>query len=68
MGTILLKNGMLYDGLGNPAKQQDVLINGDKIEKIGCIGETEAEQVIDVQGKIVCPGFVIFTGTAMQNL
>lgn len=49
---------MLYDGLGNPAKQQDVLINGDKIEKIGCIGETEAEQVIDVQGKIVCPGFV----------
>lgn len=58
MGTILLKNGMVYDGLGNPAKQQDVLINGDKIEKIGCIGETEAEQVIDVQGKIVCPGFV----------
>ena len=53
MGTILLKNGMVYDGLGNPAVQQDILINGDKIEKIGCIEETEVKQVIDVQGKIV---------------
>ena len=58
MGTILLKNGIVYDGLGNPGKAGDVLIKDDKIEKVGSPEGTGADQVIDVEGKVICPGFV----------
>lgn len=58
MGTILLKNGIIYDGLGNPGKTGDVLIKDDRIEKIGSLEGVEADRVIDVKGKVICPGFV----------
>ena len=58
MSTILLKNGVIYDGLGNPGCAGDVLIKDDKIEKIGSLEGVEADQVIDAAGKVVCPGFV----------
>ena len=58
MGTILLKNGIVYDGLGNPGVAGDVLIKEDKIEKVGSLEGAWADQVIDVEGKVICPGFV----------
>lgn len=58
MGTILLKNGIVYDGLGNPGVAGDVLIKEDKIEKVGSLEDVSADQVIDVEGKVICPGFV----------
>lgn len=58
MGTILLKNGIIYDGLGNPGFPGDVLMKEDKIEKVGALEGTLADQVIDVEGKVICPGFV----------
>ena len=58
MGTILLKNGIVYDGLGNPGIAGDVLIKDDKIEKVGSPEGAGADQVIDVEGKVICPGFV----------
>lgn len=60
MNRILLKNGLVYDGLGNPGVKADVLLVGDRVGKIGKIGIEEADggMVIDAAGKIVCPGFV----------
>lgn len=57
MNSILLKNGIIYDGTGKKGFQADLLIEGDRIAKIGR-DLTEAETVIDVSGKVVCPGFI----------
>ena len=54
----LIKNGMIIDGSRNARFAGDVLIDGDKIAKIGTINESEADVVIDAAGKIVTPGFI----------
>jgi len=57
MSDLLLKNGLVYDGLGNPGKKADVLIRDGRIAKVGESLEG-ADQVLDVSGSVVCPGFV----------
>ena len=54
----LIKNGFVIDGSGEKRYKADVLINGDKIEKIGTIDNVEGAEVIDAAGKIVAPGFI----------
>lgn len=58
MERILLKNGTIYDGLGNPPVNADVLMGDKRILKIGKVAKEEGDRVIDAAGKIVCPGFV----------
>lgn len=67
MEKILIKSGIIIDGSRQARYNADLLINGERIEKIGKIDETEAERVIDAEGKIVSPGF-IDTHTATQTL
>jgi N-acyl-D-amino-acid deacylase len=55
--NLLIKNGRLVDGTGNPWFKADIGISEGKIEKIGSIKEKE-EQTIDVEGLIVSPGFI----------
>jgi N-acyl-D-amino-acid deacylase len=54
----LIKNGFVIDGSGEKRYKADVLVNGDKIEKIGAIDNIEGAEVIDATGKIVAPGFI----------
>lgn len=54
---ILLKNASIIDGTGQPARNEDLLIVGERIEKIGKINE-EADRVIDCTGLVVSPGFI----------
>ncbi len=57
--SILIKNGKLIDGTGNPWFKADLLIDDGKIKKIAPrINTNEAEQVIDASGLIVSPGFI----------
>lgn len=58
MNTILIKNGTVYDGLGNPGVAADVLLADGKIAKIAPNLQQEADRVLDATGKIVTPGFV----------
>lgn len=58
MKTILIQNGTIYDGLGNPGRKADMLLSGGKIEKIAESIPASADLVIDATGKIVTPGFV----------
>ena len=58
MLDILIRNGKVFDGSGNAWYQADVGIKDGRIEAIGRFPETEAEQIIDATGYIVCPGFV----------
>ncbi|HPI98401.1 MAG TPA: amidohydrolase family protein, partial [Synergistales bacterium] len=55
---IVIYNGMLLDGAGNPYVRKDLAISSEKIEKIGMISPEEGRLSIDAAGKVVCPGFI----------
>lgn len=56
---ILIQNGMIVDGTGQPGFPGDVLIQGERIADIGThLNETDVDQVIDASGLIVAPGFI----------
>lgn len=54
---LLIKNGTVVDGSGNPGYRADVAVSGGKIAAIGRINE-RGKQTIDAEGHIVSPGFV----------
>ncbi len=54
---LLIKNGLLIDGSGAPARQADVAIADGKIARIGKITEA-AKRTIDAAGLAVAPGFI----------
>lgn len=57
MYDIVIKGGTVVDGTGNPPRQTDVAITGDRIVAVGAdLGE--AREVIDATGRMVAPGFV----------
>jgi dihydroorotase/N-acyl-D-amino-acid deacylase len=55
---VVIKNGTIVDGTGNPWFRGDIGISGDRIIKIGQISIEKAKTVIDATGKIVTPGFI----------
>jgi N-acyl-D-amino-acid deacylase len=54
---LLIVNGRIIDGTGNPWFYGDIGVREGKIVKIGKI-KGEATQVIDAHGMIVSPGFI----------
>lgn len=56
--TVLIKNGRVLDGSGNPWVYADVLIRGDRIEAVGDLGDVQADEVVDATGLYVAPGFI----------
>jgi len=58
MYDLLIKNGKIIDGTGNPWRAADVAVAAGKITRIGQLPDAKAEHVIDAAGKVVCPGFV----------
>lgn len=57
----LIINGKLVDGSGNPWSYGDLAIRGDHIAAVtapGVIARTDASQIIDAAGMVVCPGFI----------
>ncbi len=57
MLDMILKNGRVVDGTGNPWLFGDVGIKDGLIAAVGQI-DVEAHQVIDVQGQVISPGFI----------
>ena len=55
---LLIRNGRLLDGTGNPYTHADVGIRGDTIVAVGALRDAAAAKVIDAQGKYVTPGFM----------
>lgn len=58
MTGLLLKNAMLVDGTGAPQRMCDVRISAGKIVEVGPGLSSRHENVIDVDGAIVAPGFI----------
>jgi N-acyl-D-amino-acid deacylase len=61
MSDILVRNGHIVDGTGSPWFKTDILIEDEKIWKIGRNLE-KSESTIDASGLIVCPGFIDIHG------
>jgi N-acyl-D-aspartate/D-glutamate deacylase len=55
---ILIRNGHVYDGNGNPWILADVGIVGDRIRAVGRLAGAGAARVIDAAGLAVTPGFI----------
>ncbi len=57
--TLLLRSGLVVDGLGSPAAVGDVLVQGGRVAAVGGTIEPPAgAEVVDARGRVVCPGFV----------
>jgi dihydroorotase/N-acyl-D-amino-acid deacylase len=58
---VLITNGRVVDGTGNPWRYADVAIRADRIAEIappGLIPPDQAREVVDARGMVVCPGFI----------
>lgn len=55
---IVIKNGLIHDGLGNIIKGKDILIKEGKIAKIAENINEKVTTIIDADGKTIFPGFI----------
>ena len=58
MFDLVLKNGKIVDGTGNPWYLADIGIQDEKITRIGAIPVDKAASVIDADGLVISPGFI----------
>ena len=54
---LVIRNGKVMDGTGNPWFYADVAVSGDRITHIGRVQDS-ARREIDAKGLIVAPGFI----------
>lgn len=54
---LVLKNGRIVDGTGNPWFFSDVGIEGDVIVNVGKV-DRRSQETIDVRGQVISPGFI----------
>jgi N-acyl-D-aspartate/D-glutamate deacylase len=59
---IVLRGGRVVDGAGAPWYVADLAIRDGRIAAIGRLADSEADQVIDVAGLVVAPGFIDMMG------
>ncbi|MFX1516647.1 MAG: amidohydrolase family protein [Promethearchaeota archaeon] len=55
---LIIMNGKIIDGIGNPWYRADIGIRNGKITKIGMLDRSKTEIKINVNGLIVVPGFI----------
>ena len=66
---VVIVNGKVIDGSGNPWFYGDVAVKGGKIVKIGRVDPKSGKKVIDAKGMAVSPGFIdLHTHTDMPVL
>ncbi len=55
---ILIKNGRIIDGTGNPWYYGDIAVSNGKVSYVGKSKNITAGKVIDAKGMVVAPGFI----------
>jgi len=68
---VVIENGRIVDGTGNPWTYGDVGIRGDRIVAVtqrGALRGASAKQRVDAKGHIVAPGFIDIQGHSWDAL
>jgi N-acyl-D-amino-acid deacylase len=65
---VLIRNGRVMDGSGNPWLRADVGITGDRIAAVGRLTDAAAVTVIDARDRVVSPGFIDVHSHAADGL
>jgi N-acyl-D-aspartate/D-glutamate deacylase len=65
---VLIRNGRVLDGSGNPWRAADIGIRGGRIVDMGRLTTSSAARVIDAHGLTVAPGFIDVHSHAAEGL
>src|SRR5580765_6855046 len=65
---VILRNGRIIDGSGNPWVSGDLAIRGDRIAAIGRLSGAHGKREIDASGLVVSPGFIDMLGQSEYAL
>jgi N-acyl-D-amino-acid deacylase len=55
---VVIRNGRVMDGSGNPWLRVDIGIRADRIVAVGMLPKAEAPTIIDARDRLVTPGFI----------
>jgi N-acyl-D-amino-acid deacylase len=55
---VIIRNGSVVDGSGQPACRADLAVLGDRIVQVGVLSNARAVRAIDATGLVVAPGFI----------
>ncbi|WP_129654252.1 N-acyl-D-amino-acid deacylase family protein [Flagellimonas olearia] len=65
---VLIKNGRIMDGSGNPSYVGDLGINADTIAAMGDLKNATGDTEIDASDLVVAPGFINMLSWAVESL
>lgn len=66
---LVIANGLVYDGSGEPPEEMDVVVDDDRVVALVPRGETvSASRVVDARGQAVAPGFINVLSWANETL
>jgi N-acyl-D-amino-acid deacylase len=65
---VIVRNGRVMDGTGNPWFRVDIGIRGDRIVSMGALGHATARTIIDAKDRLVTPGFIDVHSHAASGL
>lgn len=58
MFDLVFRNARIVDGSGSAEFRGDVALFGEKIARVGKVEPGDASGEIDIEGKVLCPGFI----------
>ncbi|HEY3404370.1 MAG TPA: D-aminoacylase [Ohtaekwangia sp.] len=64
----IIRQGMIYDGTGQPAFSGDIAIQGDTLAAIGDLSDAIGKKEINARGLAVAPGFINMLSWADRSL
>jgi N-acyl-D-amino-acid deacylase len=65
---VLIRQGTVYDGTGQPGRRADVGIRGDRIAVVGDLSGATAAVTVEAAGLAVAPGFINMLSWATESL
>jgi N-acyl-D-amino-acid deacylase len=65
---VLIRNGRVLDGTGNPWLRADLGIDGDRIAAVGNLSSATAGRIIDAHDRFVAPGFIDVHSHAAEGI
>lgn len=65
---VLIRNGRVMDGTGNPWQRADIAIAGDRIVAVGRLDGAVAATTIDARDRVIAPGFIDVHSHAAEGI